>query len=265
MDFMQVTIPVQFIEFNFSSLFYKERDFYRRPDIVEEWFDHGVMISQPRTCGILMDSPALTIEMWTEREEQRRSYRCGNAEYVMVQIIHMMPLRLNGYDEAKLVVHEMVIVAWDCTEDWSPFKPFNECYYKARHRPEDTFFIVLDRWVSQSVLHTCRAGHLGLLFEKSMYLMMLQNSKELAEHIEDELQWGMSITIGRTVAEVSHNLEKFQRARHLVSRVFDLVDLSYILIEGDTKYEALHGARMLMTDELTAVKRPPMQSPEDSD
>lgn len=259
MDLTQLAVTVKFMEFNFSDLFYTMKDHYKA-ELVEEWFDEGVFICQPKSTEILPLGRALTIDRWTMQDEEKKRYSTDNEQYVLVQVLHMMPLRMNGNDDAKLVLHELVIVAWDCTDDWTPLKPADK-RFKLKRRTEEQFIIVLDRWVSHSVLHACRKGHLALLFDRSMFVDMMRYSKELMRLIDEEVEWGMNVQLGRSVSEISSNLDKFHRARALLRRVFDLVDLAYVVVQQETTVAELQGTRLFITDELTGIKPPPMPSP----
>lgn len=259
MDLTQLAVTVKFMEFNFADLFYVMQEHYKE-ELVEEWFDEGVFLCQPKGIETLPFGRALSIDRWTIHDEEKKRYSTDNEQYVLVQILQMMPLRLNGFDAAKLVLHELVIVAWDCTDDWTPLKPADK-RFKLKRRSEEQFVIVLDRWVSYSVLHACRKGHLALLFDRSMYLDMMRYSKELMRQVDEEVNSGMNVQLGRTMQEISSNLDKFHRARALLRRVFDLVDVAYVTVQQETTVQELQGTRLFITDELTAVKPPPMPSP----
>lgn len=262
MDYLQLALGVQFIEFDFGDLFFTMKEDYPSSEQLEEWFDEGVFLCQPKTMAIMPLGPALTIERWTVLHEGKKRRSTSTDEYVLVQILHISPMKMNGDDSSRLVLHELVVVAWDCQEDWTPYKPLDQ-RYKAKRRSEEQFLVVLDRWVNHSVLHACRKGHFGLLFEKSMYHRMLDNSRELIRKVQDEVEWGMSVQLGRTVQDMTQNITSFHRARALTLRVFDLVDIAYVSVRRETAQQSLHGARLLITDELTAVKPSKQDSPED--
>ena len=255
MDLTQLALTVKFVEFSFTDLFYVASDFYS-PELVERWFEEGVLQCQSRSLAIMPLGRGLSIERWTLRQQEKKRYSTDDSQYVLLQIVHMMPLRFNDNDKAKLVLHELVVVAWECTDDWSPLKPADS-RYKLKRRREEQFLLVLDRWVCHSVLHACVKGHLGLFFDRSMYLDMLRYSRDLMEKVDLEVGSGVNVHLGRTVQEISDNLDKFHRARALVSKVFDLVDVAYVVINRETTVEALQGARLFITDELTGVKPAP--------
>src|SRR5687768_14413373 len=113
MDMRQLALPVEFVEFDFMKLFYiMKEEYHNRSELVEQWFNEGVFICQLKSVEILPLGPQLSMERWSWTEEEKHSHSLINDDYVLVQILHMMPLRLNGDDDAGLVVHEMVIVPW---------------------------------------------------------------------------------------------------------------------------------------------------------
>lgn len=262
MDLTQLAVTVKFVEFNFLDLFYIVKDHYD-PELVEKWFEEGVSVCQPRGYYVSL-GPSLSIDRWTLQLEEKTRHSTDDDKYVILQIIHMMPLRFNGADNARLVLHEMVVVAWDCEDDWTPLKP-QERRFKMKRREEEQFVLVLDRWVSHSVLHAFRKGHLGLMFHQTMYLKMLNYSKELMKKVNEEVERGMNVQLGRSFEEISSNLDKYHKARALVGKVFDLVDVALSVVTRETPVEELQGARMLITDELTGVKPSSMPSPIDQD
>ncbi len=259
MDHSQLALTFKFVEFNFLDLYYKVKDQYD-PELIEKWFEEGVWECMPRSLGPLPGGRALSIDRWTKQFEERTRKSSDDDQYVILQILQMMPLRLNGDDNARLVLHELVVVAWDCEDGWTPLKP-QERRFKMKRREEEQFVLVLDRWVSHSVLHACRKGHLGLMFHEVMYLKMLNHSKELMKKVNEEVERGMNVQLGRSFEEISSNLDKYHKARALLRKVFDLVDVALSVVTGETPVEELQGVRMLITDELTGVKPSPMPSP----
>ncbi len=258
MDLTQLAVTVKFVEFNFLDVFYIAKDPYN-PELIEKWFEEGVAVCQPRGYYRSL-GPSLSIDKWTLQLEERTRHSTNDDQYVILQILHMMPLRLDGHDNARLVLHELVVVAWDCEDDWTPLKP-TERRFKMKRREEEQFLLVLDRWVSHSVLHAFRKGHLALMFHQTMYLKMLNYSKELMKKVNDEVERGMNVQLGRSFDEISTNLDNYHRARALLRKVFDLVDVALTVITRETPVEELQGARILITDELTGVKPSPMPAP----
>ena len=254
-----MALRVQFVEFDFKELYYKVREEYPTSEHLEQWFDEGDYLCHPKAANSMSLGPALTIEKWTHHHEQKRRYSDSTDQYVLAQVVHIMPLRINGDDGARLVLHELAIVAWDCIEDWTPYKP-TENRFLLKRREENQFLIVLDRWISHASLHVCRKGHLGLLFERSMFELMAKNSKELMSKVQDEVDRGTVIQLGRTEQEISKNLSDFHKARAVMNRVFELVDVAIVVLKRETSLPAFQESRMFITDELSAVKPPPMTS-----
>ena len=256
---MQQPLAIQFLDFDFIDVFYQVKD-KSLPSKIEQWFEEGVG-EQSRPAKPWTDpGPALTIDAWTEREASRKRNSSNDEDYVLLQIVHMAPLRLNHYDEAPLVVHEMVVMAWACRADWSPFAP-TETRFKAFRRYEDHLFLVLNRWLSVAVVHAFKKRHLCLMFKRSTFERLLVNSRKLASKLVEEVACGMDISLGRTVAERNEHTSQQLRARELVRRVFELIDVAYIRIGSETIKPALYGASLVLTDTLDGAKRPPKPSP----
>lgn len=253
MDLMKLALGVQFVEFDFHQLFYVKKEEYPLSAMFESWFDDGVSHCQPLGLHTLTYGQNLTIEEWTSLHEQQEKLNTYTEQYVLVQILHMAPMKMNGCEDSRFVLHELVVVPWDCQEDWTPNRPPLP-RYKARRRPEEQFLIVLDRWVSHAVLHASKKSHFGLLFERSMYLRMLESSNELVRQTQDEVDRGMDIKLGRTAQDVTQNYHNFKRARALGRKVYDLVDLAYLSVKRETSEQSLHGTRMLMTSDLAVVR-----------
>ena len=95
--------------------------------------------------------------------------------------------------------------------------------------------------------------------------MMLANSKILLEKLQEEVEWGLVANLGQTVQQISHNLHEFHRARSLVTRVLEVVDVAYIRIKGETNQERLKGVQVLVSHDLDHVKPPPMPTPFDEE
>jgi hypothetical protein len=187
-------------------------------------------------------------------------YYFEHDKMILLQIVQMMPLRMNGYDAAPFVLHEMVVVVWECDDYWKPTNPFGE-QYKAFRRSEDQFFIVLDRWVSKTVINVEKTGHFGMVFCPKMFKRMQENSKELARKLREEIDWGLTVNLGQTMQQISDNQDSFYRARCFLRRVTDLIDLALLRYTGVTKDERLKQAGLYVTDDLADIKPPPLPSP----
>lgn len=206
----------------------------------------------------------MTIEKWVDQDEPSCERDPNKDPYVLLQVLQIMPLRMNSFGDADKVLHELVVVAWSCAERISPCNPFTT-RFKATKRPEEQFFIVLNKWVSMSLVHTFRKEHVGLAFTREMYLKMLANSRELGRKLQEEVEWGLVVTLGRTIHEVSTNLNEFHRAKALLRRVLDLVTVAYVTIREETTIESLEGVGMYFTDTLEGIKPPPSPTPEYDD
>lgn len=260
---MDVPVLAPFIEFDFGDMFYRMNGNYR-PNLIEQWFEEGVAICNRPPVQVSDRGPALTIEPWVDRDGRSNERRATKDPYVLLQIVQMMPLRMNSFDYSQKVLHEMVVVAWSCVEVDCPFNPFKK-RFKLHRRPEDQFFLVLNRWISWSVIHTCRRRHLGLVFTRELYLQLLANSNELGRKVREEVEWGLVVTLGRTIQEISNNLNEFHRARALLRRVFDLVSIAYMTINEEARIEGLQDVGMYFRDDLEGIKPPPMPTPPDDD
>lgn len=260
---MQQPIPLLFHDFDFIDVFYQLKD-HQVAKVVEKRFDDAVAEQSKPTIQWFDQGVPLTIEAWTKQEAERKSHSTDQTDYVLLQIIHMSPLRLGGYEEAKQVVHEMVVVAWACRDNWSPYAP-DETRFKAFRRSDQAFYMVLDQWVSASVLHACKKRHLCLLYTRSNYERLLVNSRKLSRRLEEESNAGMNIILGRTIDENKEQLRQHNRARELQGRIFDVVDVAYLRLGLPTGKLDLYGLSMISTDSLDGAKRPPKANPVSTD
>ena len=263
MNLMQTTIPIQFLEFDFVSMYFKPQELYR-PALVEEWFNEGVMLSNPLASLGPGGGPLMQVEEWSDRSECKNRLSSYEEDFILVQVIQMMPLRLNGYDSAALVLHEMVVQVWSCSPYWSEYRP-TDLKYKAERRKDEQFFLILDRWLSWSMVHSFKRGHIGLVFSREIFELLLANSKKLFSNLQEEVEWGLVANLGQTVQQISHNLHEFHRARSLVTRVMDVVDLAFIRIKGESSQQCLQGVQVLVSSDLDQVKPPPMNTPFDEE
>lgn len=251
-------MKVDFIDFEFVETYYLMKENYK-PKIVEEWFRQGLKVVSPRAMDADKPSPFLELKLWRDPFEDPTHY-FDHDKMILVQIVQMMPLRMNGYDNAKYVVHEMSVIVWECAEYWRPKNPFLG-QHKAFRRPEQQLFIVLDRWVSKHVISVDKAGHFGMVFCPKMFQRMMQNSAELSRKLRDDLDWGLVINLGRTMQEISDNQDAYYRGQCLKSRVTDLIDIVLLKFLGLTKDERLRDIGLYVTDDLDKIKPPPLTTP----
>ena len=260
---MQTTIPLQFLEFDFTTMYFRPQEGYRTR-IVQEWFNEGVMLANPLASLGSGGGPVMEVEEWTDRSECKNRLVSHDEDFVLVQVVQMMPLRLNGFDSAQLVLHEMVVQVWSCSPYWSEYRP-EDFRYKAERRKEEQFFMILDRWLSWSMVHSFKRCHFGLVFSREIFELMLANSKILLQKLEEDVEWGLVANLGQTIQQISHNIHEFHRARSLVTRVLEVVDVAYLRIKGETSQERLRGVQVLVSHDLDLVKPPPMPSPFDEE
>ena len=256
---MSFTTPAPFMDFDFHEMYYHMAENYR-PNLVEQWFAEGVSICNRPVYYPSDRGPALAIEQWVDRDARSNETRPNKDPYVLLQVVQMMPLRMNSADDASMVLHELVVVSWSCAEDAHPFNPFSE-RFRLTKRSEEQFYLVLNRWVSLSFVHTFKRGHLALVFTRDMYLKMLEYSKELHRQLQEEVDWGLVVTLGRTIQEISVNLNEYHRARALIRRVYDLVNVAYVTIKDASTNPLLQEVGMFFTDTLDGIKPPPSPSP----
>lgn len=254
---MQIAEQVKWMEFDFLYMFYKKQDWHK-PKIVEQWFDEGVALHRQPTCCGQDGGSVMKIAQWLDQSLPGRVSTAGEDPYILLQVLQVMPLRLNGFDEANAVLHELVVVAWSCRP--TVFKHADQGYIGTK-RKEEQFFLVMDKWVSWSKLHCSNENHMCLFFTCEQYSKMLQNSQELGKQLDEEVEWGLVANLGRTVQEVSQNDHDYHRARLTLRRVFDLVDVAYFSLKEETKITDLQHVSLHITDQLSLVKKPPMPSP----
>lgn len=251
-------MSVNFVDFEFVSTFHMPKEGSKHK-IVNEWFREGLKVCRPPIADADQTSPCLQLEAWKEPCVDPVYYFEHN-KMILVQILHMMPLRLNGYDSAPFVVHEMVVVVWEFDDFCNPSSPFG-ARYRAFKRSEDHFFIVLDHWVSKTVISVQRSGHLGMVFCPKMFEIMHRNSRELGRKLKDEVDFGLTVNLGQTMQQISDNQDGFYRARCMLRRVMDLIDVAYVRYTGVTSDPRLKQVGLYVTDDLADVKPPPMPSP----
>jgi len=254
-----VEMKVNFVDFEFLATYYMPREDYK-PKIVEEWFREGLKVCSPHCMDADLPSPYLQLQAWKEPYADPLYY-FDHDKMILVQILHMMPLRLNGFDAARYVVHEMVVVVWECDDYWKPTNPFGE-QYKAFRRSEDQFFIVLDRWISKTVINVEKSGQFGMVFCPKMFKRMHQNSKELGRKLREEVDFGLTVNLGQTMQQISQNQDGFYRARCMLRRVVDLIDVAFVRYTGVTTDQRLQQVGLCVTDDLDTVKPSPMPFPE---
>ena len=252
---MQQSIPVKFMQFDFVDCYYKLRE-PMTVDMVEQWFNASVSEQCRPIIQLIDPGPVLTIEQWSEREASLKSQGTDPEEYILLHILQIMPLTLDSFNEARQVVHELVVQAWSCFDDSSPSAP-NETRYQAFNLKIRSFFLVFDRWMTSSLIHAFKKGHMCLVFTRPTYDRLVLDSGTLMRLIDLELSYGMEINLGRTLQEMSENLHRHNRARELVDKVFSYIDIARLRLRDEILNAGFRGAGLVPTGTLDGAKRPP--------
>ena len=104
-----------------------------------------------------------------------------------------------------------------------------------------------------------------MVFSPEIFELLIANSNRLYAKLQEEVEWGLNAQLGRSVQQISHNLHEFHRARSLVRRVMEVVDLAYVRIKAESTEQCLQGVQVLVSDDLDQVKPPPMPTPFDQE
>jgi hypothetical protein len=100
----------------------------------------------------------------------------------------------------------------------------------------------------------------ALVFEESMYDRILKNSDELRRKTQEQVEYGKTITLGRSIVEISRNLDAFYNARAFLRRVLELADVAILEVERASNVPVLQNLKLVVTDTLDGVTPPPPPS-----
>lgn len=248
---MSTALPVTFVYFDFRDIYHDRNECYTQK-LTTEWFEEGV--KECAASALAQDSQGLLkLEQWPERGSPVEE--AGNEDpLVLMQIIHMMPLKINNEENPKAVLHELVIVAWSCKPHGAMFNPFNNCY-RLKRRPETKLYVILDTWMGFSAAHCFTRGHLALIFTKDMFARLLDLNVQLDASLQDEIDFlGTQIMLGRTLEESTFHNSEFHKARTLVRRVYELADLAYVDVHDQIFNTILMNIGLYLTGNLGMVR-----------
>ena len=251
-------IPVHFMEISFHELYYDLKQCSVANNVIP-WFYEGVAVCTPKCTEPVEPRRLLKLRPLDSSLESTEHVQTNAKKFVIMQILHMMPLMFSGYDSAELVVHELLVVSWSCTEKIATTNPFDQRYF-GRRRSEEVVQIVLDGWTSYCNINVCSRGHVALVFEESMYDRILKNSDELRRKTQEQVEYGKTITLGRSIVEISRNLDAFHNARAFLRRVLELADVAILEVERASNVPVLQNLKLVVTDTLDGVTPPPPPS-----
>ena len=83
--------------------------------------------------------------------------------------------------------------------------------------------------------------------------------------LREEVDFGLTVNMGQTMQRISSNQDSFYRTRCMLRRITDMIDVAFLRYSGVTKDERLQQVGLYVTDDLEAVKPPPMPSPANID
>ena len=251
-------MSINFMQISFYELYYDVRLCFR-PNNIIPWFNEGIVVCTPRCTEPIQNNRLLRISTFDGSLERPESLQMNGNRFVIMQILHMTPLMIGGFDEAEYVVHELLVVSWASEEQCVSVDSLNKRFV-GRRRGEEVIRIVLDDWVSYANINVCSKGHVALVFDELMYQRILRNSDELRSKVRDQVDFGKTVTLGRSVVEISRNLDNFHNARALLRRVFELSDIAVIGVESATNAQVLQGLNLIVTDNLDGLTPPPPPS-----
>ncbi len=245
---MSYPVPISFISFDFEQSFHTKKEHYDH-NLVQAWFEAGIMECQgsqkESSRGMLMElrqSPPLP-----------EGHRPSREPLVLVQVLQLMPLKLNGDEDSGAVLHELAVVVWGCSPEGSLLNPFDD-RYRITRRPETRLLLVFNRWMSWSLMHCHNKRHLGLVFSRELYSTILSFSSELAASMSDRLALGWEITLGRTEMEAVFNCQQHFQAHTMILKVFQLIDHAWIRIEGESSNLQIQNLGLYITGSLDFVR-----------
>lgn len=250
---MTLGVPIKFWFFHFQSLYYDELDDHKAKEL-EQMFREAYNQCQ----AFPLDperGPALQIQRWTpclNKNYDRTSDIC----FVLVQVVHVMPLVIDGNDKMDTVMHELTIVAWDAVR--APC--CSECEATRlllRRRNEDKICMVFNKYMAWSSIHCYEEGHIAMLLPVDIFATMLANSTKLVELMREEIDNGLDMRLGRTPEEALFSNSEFDKARCLVNQVFQLADYAFVNLCHETTQCCLKEVKLLATDDLREVKPRP--------
>ena len=248
---MSTALPVSFVYFAFSDLYHDRNECYTQK-LTTEWFEEGV--KECAASSLSGDAhPLLTLEQWPERgtpiEETDQE-----DPLVLVQILHMMPLKINNEENPKAVLHELVMVAWSCRPHGSMFSLLKN-NYRLKRRPETKLYVILDTWSGFSAVHCFKESHLALMFTKDMFARLLDLSAQLDASLQDEIDFlGSQVMLGRRPDESDFHNTEFHKARTLVRRVYELADLAWVSVRDQIFNTLLMNIGLYLTGNLGMVR-----------
>lgn len=199
--------------------------------------------------------PLLSIQQWSDQLKQSHEGP-ANKRFACVQLVQVMPLVIDGHDEKKEVMHELTIVAWDCIEAPGE-RPEEHHRLLMQRRPETKMCLVFNDFLCWSVVHCHKEGHICLMLPAEVFETLLEYSAKLVEQMQEYIEQGHSVKLGRTEEEAQFSQEEFGKARSLVVRVFELADWAFANICHRAGHCCLQNISLLMTDDLGVVKPGP--------
>lgn len=248
---MSIAVPISFVHFHFHNIYHDKNESYT-PKVTIDLFEDGVQECTPpatgQDCGSL-----LKLEQWPERGGPLNRPEIEDP-LVLVQILHVMPLKINNEVTRPAVLHEVAMVAWACRSRGSMSNPFED-WYRMTRRPETSMYLVLNSWLGMTMLHTYERGHLALVFTKVMFERLMDLSLQIDASLQDEIDLrGTVVTLGRTDQEAAFHCENFHKARTLSRRVFELIDLAYASVEANVFNTILSNIGLFITGNLDMVR-----------
>ena len=252
---MSLAIPAKFFFFHFQGLFFNPSE-YNKAKLIHEMFDDGLRSSSQDMVDP-EKGPLLTIQQWSP-SIIRNVTEPTLLNTVLLQVVHVMPLVIDGAVNKKEVMHELTVLAWDCIDVLDDTEDSEERLL-LRRRSETKLCMVFNDFLCWSMIHCHREGHLTMIFPTEVYKNILDFSDKLVKQMQDFIDDGHQVTLGRDKQEQAFSQEEFDKARSLVVRVFELADWAFIEFCSRATQCCLRDISLLLTDDLAVVK-PTVQS-----
>lgn len=247
-------VPFCLVDLEFHQCYYRQRDFLSSEGI-EARFNEGVMRNQP----LISDprrGPLLCLDEWSSGKAPTTPLK-----YVLLQVIQVMPLKVEGIALADgLVLHELVVKPWECRSDeylgfWAKGR-----YHLSRCKSL-RLFLLLDKAVTHSVLHLYKKGHLALVADLELLDDIVYQS-EILEKLVDSFvnHYSQTVHLGLTLQEAQQNQKAWDKATSILIQVFGQVDFCFASLGSQAADPSLANTSLVLTEDLEAIFLPEEQA-----
>ena len=239
-------IPLNFFNFSFIECLATEDMFYDW-SFFDNTFREGIQSFQNPNSDTSM-GPLLTLNQLDKTINSPND--CEGK--VLLQIIHMMPLKMKLLQDDSFVLHEMVVVAWVSDSCTSQTVEGVEAY-RFKRLNHDKLLVVLDSALTKSVIHCYRKRHLGLFMEQDLFKLLLENSKILEVSLDRLINdCGVEVYVGLTSQQAIVNCMMYHKANRLLHSVFHQIGFADVSYDTDT-IDLLSSHKLIPTKDIELV------------